>query len=458
MLLSLRTRKGIVIFSIILLILISAAVGKALSVSSPWINFALLGGLIFAYIGGIFFFHRKLILALYLLAIVNLDYLRLMNEPFNVTVDILFSLTLVLLALPLLLTRRFRWHLAPIQKAFLLYLAATLICVLFSIDPLVSFKRWMRYASYYILIGLFLDTARDKATIEKFSLVLICSAFVPCLIGYYGLLTQSPSYTSANLFPVYGIDMVRIKSTLSHANTFGLYLSIIIPLSIGFLLGREDYWKNDRKLFLSGTLLITLPLLYYTYSRIGWISTAIIIFLVLVFHKRWRLLTVTPWLLGFLIWRMPTFITRWSDVIDPMQPDSLDWRRGLYAFSLKKFTQRPVFGSGPGTFMDYVAFGKGYSPHQLWIGSLVEVGLVGTLAMAILLVIVGAQLIKYARKQPTPLNLSALAIFSGLMFVSIAGDPFNLPSIIIYLWALISLATAEFRLLPGEPPGKAALT
>jgi O-antigen ligase len=452
MFLSLGARKSYFIFLTVLLGFLSIVIGKALSLGNSWINLALLGGLVTAYIGGVFFSHRKIILALYLLTVVNLDYIRLLHEPFNVTVDILFSFTLILLAIPLLLAGKFRWHQSAIQKAFLFFLALTFICVLLSVEPLISLKRWLRYASYFLLFTLLVDAVREKAALRKFTNILIYSAFVPCLIGFYALASREPSLSGENLRFIYGIEMVRIKSTLSHANTFGLFLSIIIPLNVGLLLQRTGPRGSSRKPVLIGLLLTSLPMLYFTYSRIGWIVTMMAILMLLVFQKRWRLLTIFPWLIGLFLWRVPGLITRWSDIADPTQPDSLDWRRNLYSYSLTKFIQKPIFGSGPGTFLKYVAYGRGYSQHHLWIGNLVEVGVVGTLALLILLVVVWVQLTKYARRRPTTLNFTALAVFSALILVSLASDPFDVPSAVIYLWALISLAEAESQLPPVEPP------
>ena len=297
---SVNMRRDSLPFVAISLGLASIVIGKALSLGNQWINFALLGSLVLAYIGVVFYLNRKTILILYLLTIVNLDYIKLLSEPFNVTVDIIFTFTLVFLALPLLLAGKLSWRETPIQKVFLLYLAVTLVCVFLSVDPLLSIKRWFRYASYYLLICLLWDVLKNKTTIERFSRIMIYSALVPCLIGYYALFARVSGLTSENLRIIYGIDMVRIKSTFSHANTFGLYLGIIIPLSIGFLWRREGYRRPFSKHFLICMLLAMFPLLYFTFSRIGWISTTLAILLVLVFLKRWRLLTITPWLLGRL--------------------------------------------------------------------------------------------------------------------------------------------------------------
>jgi O-antigen ligase len=430
--------------------LTSIVLGKALSLGSQWINIALLGGMVLAYMGVIFFLNRKIILGLYLLVIVNLDFIRLLSTPFHVTLDILFTLTIILLAFPLILTGKIAGRQSAIQKAFLLYLAVTLICVFLSVDLLVSIKRWMRYASYYMLLSLVMDIAKDRSSLDKFSKILLYSSIAPCLIGFYGAITHHPTLIGENLRFLYGIEMVRIKSTLSHANTFGLFLSVVITLAIGILLRRKRRPGNIGDFSLILVLFLTVPMLYFTYSRIGWIVTTLSILLMLLFYKKWRLLTIFPWLMGLFLWRIPGLITRWSDIIDPTQPDSLDFRQSLYGFSLRKFIYKPIFGSGPGTFLEYVAYEKGYSQHHLWIGSLVEVGVVGTIGLAILLLVVFVQLAKKARRRPTPMKFAALAIFSVLLLVTIASDPFSTPSVVIYLWALIGLVEAEDRLALEE--------
>jgi O-antigen ligase len=434
----------------IVLGLTSIALGRALSQGSQWINLSLLGGMVLAYLGVLFFLNRKIILIIFLLVIVNLDFIRLLSTPFHVTLDILFTLTIILLAFPLILTGKIAWRRTAIQKAFLIYLAVTLICVFLSVDLLVSFKRWMRYASYYMLLSLVMDTVSDRATLGKFSKIMLYSAIAPCLIGFFGAVTQHPSLIGENLRFLYGIEMVRIKSTLSHANTFGLFLSLIITMVVGFLLRRRERPDNISNFGLILLLFLMAPMLYFTYSRIGWIVTTFSFLLLLLFYKRWRLLTIFPWLTGLFLWRVPGMITRWSDIIDPAQPDSLDFRQNLYAFSLNKFINKPIFGSGPGTFLEYVAYQKGYSQHHLWIGSLVEVGIIGTIALAILLLVVLAQLAKKARRRPSPLKFIALAIYSVLLLVSVASDPFSTPSVVIYLWALIGLVEAEDRILLQE--------
>jgi len=253
-----------------------------------------------------------------------------LSTPFHVTLDILFTLTIILLALPLMLSGKVAWRRTAVQKAFLFYLAVTLICVFFSVDLLISIKRWMRYASYFMLLSLVMDIVSNRPSLDKFSKILMFSAIAPCLIGFYGAVTHHPSLIGENLRFLYGIEMVRIKSTLSHANTFGLFLSLIITFVVGFLLRRRDRPGKMGNLSLTLLLFLLAPMLYFTYSRIGWVVTTLSVMLLLLFCKKWRLVTIFPWLIGIFLWRIPGLVTRWSDIIDPTQPDSLDWRQSLY--------------------------------------------------------------------------------------------------------------------------------
>jgi len=425
---------------------LSVALAGTLSLGDNLVTLGLFFVFITVLIGVAFYTNRKLTLAIYLLTIVNLDYLRLLSEPFNLTVDILFSIVIMLLTVPLFLGRKISWRKSPIQKAFIFYLLITLLCVVLSVEPLISLKRWLRYVNYFVLFTLIVDVARDRATIQKFTRVIIYASIIPCVVGFYGLIARTPGLIGENLRFIYSIDMVRIKSTLSHANTFGLFLSLSIPTTIGLLLQRKGWGLAVKNHQLIMVLFLTLPMLYFTYSRIGWIITCMIIIMILLLQKRWSLLTIIPWLFGLIIWRIPGLLTRWSDIIDPSRPDSLEWRRGLYAFSLNKFLQKPLLGAGPGTFLEYVAFGKGYAQHHLWIGSLVEVGILGTAALFILLMVVLAQLIRYFRRKPTTLNTIVLSIFFVLIVISLVSDPFSVPSVVLYLWALIGLAEAEFQI------------
>jgi O-antigen ligase len=110
---------------------------------------------------------------------------------------------------------------------------------------------------------------------------------------------------------------------------------------------------------------------------------------------------------------------------------------------LSKFPQKPIFGSGQDTFIEYVAFDTGFAAHHTWINLLIETGLLGLTTFLILQITVGRAMTR-ARRDPRtardPLLLGVYAGWIGTLVGSFAGDPFNLPAISVYFWTLLAIA------------------
>ena len=123
--------------------------------------------------------------------------------------------------------------------------------------------------------------------------------------------------------------------------------------------------------------------------------------------------------------------------------NSLLWRLGLWDYALRIYPERPVFGSGIGTFLEYVDYLQGFNAHQTWVGLLIETGLVGTLAFLGLLLVVGRELLRAARRavpEERPVAQGAVAVWFGLLAASLASEPFGMPSAAVYVWTLFAVA------------------
>jgi len=159
---------------------------------------------------------------------------------------------------------------------------------------------------------------------------------------------------------------------------------------------------------------------------------------------------VLPVMAAGLIAVVPALFARMENAFQAGD-NSVLWRFGLWIYALRKFPQKPIFGSGQDTFIHYVAYGEGYAAHHTWIGLLIETGIVGVLGFLILMITVGRALKKKrqeARLSRDPILLGVSAGFVGLLFSSFAGDPFNLPVVSVYFWTLLALALRP-RLLPA---------
>jgi len=197
--------------------------------------------------------------------------------------------------------------------------------------------------------------------------------------------------------------------------------------------------------------LLIFPSLVHTYGISGWVATIVSVGLMLLFLGRWKwVLGVVPFLGFLLIWFIPSiFVRLYPFISNPMQT-SLGWRIGLYKFSFCKFFARPILGSGQGTFLKCVSYGRGFTQHQTWMGKMIETGLIGTITFVILLSIVFRVL--WCQIRASSLNdslrnlkIGVFSIFCGLLVVSFVADPFDLPSVIVYFWTLVALIESTKR-------------
>jgi O-antigen ligase len=383
-----------------------------------------------------------LVLAGFLLIAVNLDHFRMGGA--GVSADILLSAVLVYgLVVRAGLRRTERGWRTPavswIEKAFAVYLGFTFLSVVLSVSPLESVKRFAREIEYLIIFAFVLHAALEAEDRNRIVKAIVWSSLVPCLLGFAGLAFDVPSLLG-RMAPVGQERFVaRISSTLSHPVTLALYLGVTITLSISLFLEGKLF----RRRHLAILLAIQTAALYLTYGRSGWIAVfaALVALLWLRGRKKLVLLGIPVAVAALLVF-LPEFRERWTPALEATQENSMLWRVSLWLHALGVFTERPFFGSGPGTFLEHVAFSRGYASHQTWIGLLVETGVFGALAFLILLLTTLRSMWKaFQDRLPgrDPVLEAALASWIGFTVASLASEPFGLPSVVIYLWVLAAL-------------------
>jgi putative inorganic carbon (HCO3(-)) transporter len=390
------------------------------------------------------------VLCWFLVIIVNLDFLRIQGT--RLTADILTSSMLlyaVLVRIGLAGTMAVR---GGVQKVFLVYLCLTFISVVLSVNPPASFKNWGRDLEYWVLF-IFLSTLAISETQRiRIAVASAVSSVIPCLLGLAGMVFGIDAFYGAET-PVEGGPWVkRVTGTLSHPVVFSEYLAFMSTITLSLII-LQKRWRA----LLVPVFLLQLVILYLTYGRTGWIGMLVaIIALFWLMGKKKVVFTVLPMMGAGLLAMVPTMLARMQNAFDLSKEsdNSIIWRLGLWAYALKKFPQKPIFGSGQDTFINYVAYGTqrinlrhragtGFAAHHTWIGLLIETGLVGMLMFLVLMVTVGKSLKRRrmesdGRRDPIVIGVSAA--FAGLIVSSFAGDPFNIPVISVYFWVLLSLA------------------
>ena len=390
------------------------------------------------------------VLCWFLVIIVNLDFLRIQGT--RLTADILTSSMLlyaVLVRIGLAGSLAVRGR---VEKVFLVYLFLTFISVVLSVNRPASLKNWGRDLEYWVLFVFLSTLALSERQRVQIALAAAISSVIPCLLGLAGMVFGIDAFYGA-ITPVEGGPWVkRVNGTLAHPVVFSEYLAFVATITLGLLL-LQKRWRT----LLVPVFALQLTLLYLTYGRTGWI-----VFLVSLIALFWMMgrkkivFTVLPTMFVGVAFAVPTLLARMHNAFDVGKgsDNSMIWRLGLWVYALKKFPEKPIFGSGQDTFIKYVAYGTeslnvrhrggaGYAAHHTWISLLIETGLVGMLTFLVLMVTVGKSL-KRRRAEPDgkrdPIVIGVSAAFVGLIVGSFAHDPWNLPVICVYFWALLAVA------------------
>jgi len=389
------------------------------------------------------------VLTIFLLVIVNLDFVKLGGS--RLTLDVVLSAALLWALLVRVLLEGRRLFTTTVERAYLLFLAVTLVSTILGVAPLLSLKRWGRDLQQLIVFSFILAlplVARDRRRLVG---AVLYSSVIPCLLGLAGMIFNIPIFLGAGTPIGGGERAVRIAATLSHPVTASIYLALVATMTLSFLW--DGRWFARR--WLAALLGLQLVTLYLTYGRTGWGAFVVAAVVLVCLRGRARLLWIGAPIVALGVWRLlPTFVGRWSAAFEVSHENSFLWRIGLWVFALRRFPERPVFGSGPGTFLEYISYQTGFASHQTWVGVLIETGIVGAIAFVILLVATGRGLARWRRAflpEHDPLREGMLAILIGFLAASIGSYLFALPSAMIYFWALLGLA-----LRPNDEPAPAA--
>lgn len=316
---------------------------------------------------------------------------------------------------------------------FLVYLLATL----FSLNKYGSFWGWPQsssdsllsliiFAIFYFLIS----NVFSKQNILTGVMVFFVSAVIAEIIGIF------------QLFGLFIIPLSFSKSisfnTIGSIGSVGLFAAILLPLTITMLIASKKWWKA----LFAGQLLLSMLLLFsINYSIVWWVvilsSIVLMVFGIIkrnVFDGRWMafpMFFLAISLFFVLLNPQIPWISKKTNEIFLSQKASLD-------ISLGAIKERPIFGSGPGTFSyDFSKFkDPNFSQSSLWnvtfsqavskvLSDLADTGILGLIAL---------------------LAFMALPVFFGIKFLiseRISGDNVEQKEDSKFYWILtLGISTA----------------
>lgn len=427
-------------------------------------------------------------LLLYTVLAVNLNSasLPLPLGGLRVSPDIaLVSLLIVGVALRVLATRQSLARL-PISAPYLIFLAIPVITLLWTPTLVESLRGLFRFVGYYALMWLIVDTIRTKAQVRHLVLAIILSTLLPIASGLYQALTGSGQFIWA------GGGFNRIYGFAGGPFTLAFYLVMVMPLVLIFFLAQrgngsdqfasepgsnqtspQQGWHFSR-LGLGLLLVLIGVALVLTFIRGAWIALVISLLALGLLRGSLRfrqLLFTIPAATGVVLLTFTPALQRLQQAADPSSTFfgrvevwklALDWLLAsplnlLAGVGMKAFEYYYILLAGPttaGLYWRREAFLLGNRPHNEVLGFLLDVGLIGTVALlAVFFILIRLAVTIYRRSQDHELRLVALAFlvgFVGLVVGAMGDNVFSQPSVAVYFWIMAGLIMAIDRHLLRE--------
>ncbi len=250
------------------------------------------------------------------------------------------------------------------------------------------------------------------------------------------------------------LEVSRIRGTFVHSNPFATYLVIIAVVALAVRPHLQGWARTAASLVMLTGSALTL----FTYARGAWI--ALILGLIVIGVKQDRRI-LGGLLIGIivLVVAVPSVTARLSDLnkkreVGKGDPNSLAWRLEYWGTLLPEVKDSPVTGIG---LEQVLAHSKdGLQPHNVFVQTVVETGLLGLTCLLGLCFSMYADLRRAIRRAPPGLYrgvavggaAAALGIFSQLASENLLTQA----AIHWYLAAPVAFAVAMYGGRSEMPP------
>ena len=349
-----------------------------------------------------------------------------------------------------------------------------------SLIPSHTIREGLELLSYFLLGFLIIKTVTRQQQIKRIFYILVSVGVFEAFYGFYELYSKNPRILFYE--KIYGLDSVT--GTFVNRNHFSGYLEMIIPLTIGLILARTDFfsladlkWREkvlrlSKKGFYSslllsfGIIMMSLAIIF-SKSRSGvfllvftfiLFSGSTVIFIDRKKHHRKRMKTFFK--VMFLIIILFSLYTGIDAVVERFALDKvLHENRPLYwsntAYIVGNY---PFLGSGLGTFASvYPAYEKALTSahlshaHNDYLEYLSELGVVGLLLLfgGILFILVNSFLIWRVRRRPEVkgLALGGIVAVTCLLIHSITDFNLHIPAnmLLFTVVLVLTMVTAFYK-------------
>ncbi len=330
-----------------------------------------------------------------------------------------------------------------LQRALIVFLVAAALNVIGSADPMISGLEFLRTAAAIVMFFVIDRVLEQTDRPDRILKAVFASAIVPVFLGLVG--------PSIGLRLVEDKDRIeRVTSTFVGANSFSYYLVFLGLMAFGLARFSAPRWRLP---LLGVGVLLTLTLVL-TYTRTAWIAFAAGAVVLAAFTSKKFLVALVAVLVVSVLF-VPAIGDRFQELgsdntYNTYRRNSLDWRIAYWTDIIPLANSNPV--TGIGLKMTSVVAEK--LPHNDYLRSYVEMGLVGLVAFIVMLVAMIRTPLRSLREASDGLQrgilLGFLAISVALAVASLADNLINQVVVLWYVFALGGCASWAARRAAGH--------
>jgi putative inorganic carbon (hco3(-)) transporter len=325
------------------------------------------------------------------------------------------------------------------RVCLMLFALAGFLSVIGSASPGVSVLEAIRILAVVTMLAVLEVMLVNREMIKKLIASIYISAVVPVGYTLFNVVTHHSQFTSG------GVS--RFEGTFAQPNPFAIYLTLLIIMGVALL----PHLTQRKKIAMSLLLFGSVVCLYFTYTRSAWIATLLGVFAVAIMGR--RRLTLVVMVAGVMVSLVafPTILQRFADLGTSTSAagyasNSLSWRFDYWGQVLPLANSDPI--TGIGLNMSSLATSQQKEPHNDFLRSYVETGIVGTLAYLALLIsmgVVARQAMKFTRRRPLSYERSVAVGFAGcVMAFVLLSIVSNVITQVVVLWYYVAFAAAAY--------------
>jgi O-antigen ligase len=265
---------------------------------------------------------------------------------------------------------------------------------------------------------------------------------------------------------IVNIGLKRATASFKDSNTFGVYLSALIPLVIGLSL---YYFKGKKKLVFFLIVIISIIGIALTYSRPTLLALYIVFFFLALVRKNNIFIVFLIAMILLSPFLAPKAVKDWAKEVgyNPLRFMCNDDRIAVYRNSLLMIKAHPVIGVGANSFMKSYKYYKEFpeyrnvvtldemKAHNNFLQMAGEIGLVGFsifIWLMVLLFYQGARI--YAGLKDNFLKIVALSLIACLISFLVNGlteSSLYYSRVALIFWYLAGFLLALNKFVPKEP-------